>query len=116
MCKWVKSRTLGSEALERPLPGSAGLFIWTGLDKAMALDVCPACDRPLGPPLKASGRQVCARCGWSDRPRQPQITTDDSGLPIVDILQLLRQAEAEALNNMKPKRAQKPLQPPEHSE
>lgn len=35
----------------------------------MALENCPKCSHELGAPLKSSGRQVCMKCGWSDKPK-----------------------------------------------
>lgn len=71
----------------------------------MALEICPQCNRKLGAPLKSSGRQVCMKCGWSDRPRQvSQPTTEKAPeLSFVDIQKLLGKAAEESKENMKPK-------------
>ncbi|HIK54510.1 MAG TPA: hypothetical protein IGS37_05045 [Synechococcales cyanobacterium M55_K2018_004] len=77
----------------------------------MSLDYCPTCNRKLGPPLKSSGRQVCAGCGWSDKPRQATASSSAIKAPAKEfspdeIQKILDQATAEALNNMKPKTQQ----------
>lgn len=61
---------------------------------------CPKCEQLLAPPLKATGRQVCVKCGWSNPPRSanPQSQAD------LDLKQLLAQAASESLENMKPRR------------
>ncbi|MDX2230737.1 MAG: DUF4870 domain-containing protein [Leptolyngbyaceae cyanobacterium bins.349] len=41
----------------------------------MALETCPCCSKKLGTPLR-SGRQVCMRCGWSDKPRKGQRSSE----------------------------------------
>lgn len=84
----------------------------------MPLEQCPNCSRRLGPPLKSSGRQVCAKCGWSDKPRQPfssqpTVTKPVANLSPEDIQKILEQASAQALNNMKPKGKQDPTLPSE---
>jgi uncharacterized protein len=38
----------------------------------MTLEICPRCSHPLRAPLQSSGRQVCMKCGWSDRPKDAQ--------------------------------------------
>lgn len=38
----------------------------------MALEFCPRCSHKLGPPFR-SGRQVCMKCAWSDRPKESQV-------------------------------------------
>jgi uncharacterized protein len=37
----------------------------------MPLEICPRCSYKLGAPLKSSGRQVCMKCAWSDRAKDP---------------------------------------------
>jgi hypothetical protein len=66
---------------------------------------CPKCEHKLGAPLKATGRQVCAKCGWTNKPRSSNSTKD---LPVDDLKQLLDQAAVDALTNMKPKGKQNP--------
>jgi ribosomal protein S27AE len=66
-------------------------------------DRCPRCDHRLGPPLKASGRQVCGKCGWSDKPRPTGSSEVATDVPPDDLSRLLAQAAQESLNNMKPK-------------
>jgi hypothetical protein len=66
---------------------------------------CPKCEYKLGAPLKATGRQVCAKCGWTNKPRSSNSTKD---LPVDDLKQLLDQAAVDALTNMKPKGKQNP--------
>jgi uncharacterized Tic20 family protein len=36
----------------------------------MTLENCPNCANKLGAALPSSGRQVCMKCGWSDRPKE----------------------------------------------
>jgi len=104
----------------------------------MPLEQCPKCNYRLGLPLKSSGRQVCAKCGWTDKPRQkladqpagtkpagtkPAGTQPDMPKPATakpatsmsphDIQKILEQAAAQALNNMKPKGKQDPNLPAE---
>ncbi len=84
----------------------------------MPLEQCPNCNRRLGPPLKSSGRQVCVKCGWTDKPRQaaagqPPTAKPAANLSPQDIQKILEQASAQALNNMKPKGKQDPNLPPE---
>lgn len=69
------------------------------------LDQCPKCHHRLGPPLKSSGRQVCSKCGWSNKPRR--LANDDRAEPPPDDLtRLLTQAAQESEKNMKPKKQQ----------
>lgn len=69
------------------------------------VDCCPRCNHKLNAPLKSSGRQVCIKCGWTNKPRAA--TSAD---PAPDELQqLLNQAAADAIANMKPKGA--PVEP-----
>lgn len=77
----------------------------------MAFETCPKCNHRLGPPLKTSGRQVCMKCGWSDRPRQNAVEQAKPAKPARDlspeeIQKILSQAAAMSLNNMKPKSKQ----------
>ena len=104
----------------------------------MPLEQCPKCNYRLGLPLKSSGRQVCAKCGWTDKPRQ-KFADQPAGTPLDmaqpagtqpatakpatakpatsvsthDIQKILEQAAAQALNNMKPKGKQDPNLPAE---
>ncbi|MBD2088722.1 hypothetical protein H6F67_02450 [Microcoleus sp. FACHB-1515] len=65
------------------------------------VDRCPRCDHKLNAPLKSSGRQVCIKCGWTNKPR-----TAASADPAPDEIQrLLNQAAADAIANMKPKKS-----------
>lgn len=94
----------------------------------MPLEQCPKCNYRLGLPLKSSGRQVCAKCGWTDKPRQkfadqsagtqPDMTKPATAKPATsmspnDMQKILEQAAAQALNNMKPKGKQDPNLPAE---
>ena len=99
----------------------------------MPLEQCPKCNYRLGLPLKSSGRQVCAKCGWTDKPRQkiadqpagtqlagtqPDMPKPATAKPATsmsphDIQKILEQAAAQALNNMKPKGKQDPNLPAE---
>lgn len=79
----------------------------------MPLDHCPKCQHRLGPPLKSSGRQVCMKCGWSDKPRQAAAQPQKAAPPPRDLTpdeihKILSQAAAVSLNNMKPKGKQDP--------
>lgn len=69
------------------------------------LEQCPQCDRSLGPPLKSSGRQVCAQCGWSNKPRVAH-AFPGTELPSDELQRLLSQAASESLQNMKPRKKQ----------
>jgi len=82
-------------------------------------EICPQCSSKLGPPLKSSGRQVCVKCGWTDKPKgtpssqrdeAPRAISASVSLPDYELKKLLEQAASESLNNMKPKRkhAQQP--------
>jgi ribosomal protein S27AE len=74
---------------------------------------CPKCEQKLGAPLKATGRQVCAKCGWTNKPRSGNSTGNSTKEPPVDDLkQLLDQAAVDALTNMKPKGKQNPGKEP----
>jgi hypothetical protein len=73
----------------------------------MPLEHCPQCTYRLNPPLKTSGRQVCVKCGWSNRPRQGQsVEAATQPLPDLDLHQLLEQAAIESIDNMKPRKKQ----------
>jgi ribosomal protein S27AE len=78
-------------------------------------ETCPQCSSRLGPPLKSSGRQVCAKCGWTDKPKgtisqkseaSRLVTPTAASLADYELKKLLDQAASESLNNMKPKRKQ----------
>lgn len=77
-------------------------------------ETCPRCSSRLGPPLKASGRQVCAKCGWAKKPRgaallqkaDAPVHSTSVELPDYELKKLLDQAASESLSNMKPKRKQ----------
>lgn len=94
---------------------------------AKVLDQCPKCQHRLGPPLRFSGRQVCSKCGWSDRPQRSPSTESTPArspttgavprsvpgaiaaplsqeLPPEDLKRLLAKAAEQALNNMDPKK------------
>jgi hypothetical protein len=83
----------------------------------MPLTHCPKCDNPLAPPLKASGRQVCMQCGWSDQPRcvfgkteprvnpKPAAPSTETDLAETDLMRLMAQATAASLDNMKPRKS-----------
>lgn len=72
------------------------------------LDHCPKCNHRLGPPLKASGRQVCGRCGWSNKPRRAMPDEVAGDVAPDDLQKIVAQAAQESLINMKPKKAEKP--------
>jgi uncharacterized protein len=42
----------------------------------MTLENCPNCANKLGAALPSSGRQVCMKCGWADRPKNPHHHSD----------------------------------------
>ena len=44
----------------------------------MALENCPKCEKKLPPPFKSSGRQVCSKCAWTDKPRPKAIRPVES--------------------------------------
>jgi ribosomal protein S27AE len=79
-------------------------------------EICPKCSNRLGPPLKSSGRQICIKCGWTDKPKSslslqqdealPRAASASASLPDYELKKLLDQAASESLNNMKPKRKQ----------
>ncbi|NJN56699.1 MAG: hypothetical protein HC879_03985 [Leptolyngbyaceae cyanobacterium SL_5_9] len=82
-------------------------------------ETCPQCSSRLGPPLKSSGRQVCAKCGWTDKPKgtisqtisqrsevSRSLAPTAASLADYELKKLLDQAASESLNNMKPKRKQ----------
>ncbi|MBD2000823.1 hypothetical protein H6G00_30170 [Leptolyngbya sp. FACHB-541] len=80
-------------------------------------ETCPKCNSRLGPPLKSSGRQICIKCGWTDKPKGaissqrdevPRAASASVSLPDYELRKLLDQAASESLNNMKPKRKQTP--------
>jgi hypothetical protein len=83
----------------------------------MPLTHCPKCDHQLAPPLKASGRQVCMQCGWSDQPRcvlgkteprataKPAVPPANEELVETDLRRLMAQATAASLDNMKPRKS-----------
>ncbi|MBD1867131.1 hypothetical protein H6F95_07385 [Cyanobacteria bacterium FACHB-471] len=80
-------------------------------------ETCPKCSSRLGPPLKSSGRQICIKCGWTDKPKGatasqrdeiPRAASASVSLPDYELRKLLDQAASESLNNMKPKRKQTP--------
>lgn len=90
----ASARSSGEERPDRPAPAAP-----------VEVDRCPRCDHKLNAPLKSSGRQVCIKCGWTNKPRAA--TSAD---PAPDELQqLLNQAAADAIANMKPKGA--PVEP-----
>jgi ribosomal protein S27AE len=74
----------------------------------LGLEKCPKCDRQLGAPLKATGRQVCAKCGWTNKPRSSSGSGQMTELPPDQLKRLLDQATTDALTNMKPKGKQNP--------
>jgi hypothetical protein len=73
---------------------------------------CPQCEQPLAPPLQSSGRQVCMKCGWTDKPRNAgsnatlntNIAEPDAEPTDVDLLNLLEKAAFESLKNMEPRK------------
>lgn len=65
---------------------------------------CPNCSHRLGPPLRASGRQVCGKCGWSNKPKRATSDSDMADLPADELRQILSNAASESLDNMKPKK------------
>jgi len=68
---------------------------------------CPRCSHKLSAPLKASGRQVCIKCGWTNKPRSARPAAS-SDLPPDELKRLLDQAAADAIANMKPKKPEPP--------
>jgi hypothetical protein len=66
------------------------------------LQLCPKCNHRLNPPFKATGRQVCAKCNWSDKPRN--LLQEGGAIEAVDLKQLLDRATVESLDNMKPRK------------
>ena len=66
------------------------------------LQLCPKCNHRLNPPFKATGRQVCTKCNWSDQPRN--LLQEGGAIGAVDLKQLLEQATVESLDNMKPRK------------
>jgi len=77
----------------------------------MALESCPKCNHKLAPPLKSSGRQICMKCGWSDRPRGAAAGKPVTKVPLRDvsaleIQKILAEATEKAMQNMKPRRLQ----------
>jgi hypothetical protein len=64
------------------------------------LDKCPKCEQRLAPPLQATGRQVCVKCGWSNKPPSSTAATQAD----LDLKKLLAQAASESLENMKPRK------------
>lgn len=66
---------------------------------------CPQCEHPLAPPLQSSERQVCMKCGWTNKPRNsatsstPELAQDEP--TNTDLLNLLEKAASESLENMK---------------
>lgn len=69
-------------------------------------DQCPKCSNQLGPPLKASGRQVCSKCGWTNKPRQAASQVHPVDLSTDELQRMLNQAADESLANMKPTKSQ----------
>ena len=72
----------------------------------MVLESCPKCSHRLGPPLKSSGRQVCMKCGWSNRPRKAATPTQNppqKDLSPIEIQKILAQATEKSMHNMKPR-------------
>lgn len=85
-----------------PEPASSPSARSTLLPAAGAsLEQCPQCNHRLGPPLKASGRQVCSKCGWTNKPRRATIEVKPVNLSADELQQLLSQATEESLENMK---------------
>ncbi|HEY9640706.1 MAG TPA: hypothetical protein V6C57_09485 [Coleofasciculaceae cyanobacterium] len=100
-------------------PGSSIASLWMQVNQdqqstappapQMPLEQCPNCSHKLHPPLKASGRQVCVKCGWSNRPYSGQLVeqrVEAAPLPDLDLHQLLERAAIESLDNMKPRKKQ----------
>ncbi|NJO51551.1 MAG: hypothetical protein HC840_21365 [Leptolyngbyaceae cyanobacterium RM2_2_4] len=77
-------------------------------------ETCPQCSSRLGSPLKSSGRQICAKCGWTDKPKGTVSQKPEASRSVAPTAasladyekELLDQAASESLNNMKPKRKQ----------
>ncbi|MBD1909968.1 hypothetical protein [Leptolyngbya sp. FACHB-16] len=78
----------------------------------MTLESCPKCSHKLAPPLKSSGRQICMKCGWSDRPRgasgakPPTKVQPREDISQMEIKKILAEATEKAKQNMKPRRLQ----------
>lgn len=83
----------------------------------IALSQCPECEHPLAPPLQSSGRQVCMKCGWTNKPRYANSNTTpvasepaalDTNEPTdIDLLNLLEKAASESRKNMEPRKKPK---------
>ena len=44
----------------------------------MSLNNCPQCHKKLAPPFRSTNRQVCANCGWSDKPSTKKTFANDT--------------------------------------
>ncbi|MBW4661987.1 MAG: hypothetical protein KME15_25280 [Drouetiella hepatica Uher 2000/2452] len=100
-------------SLDRPVPGSSVAALWLQIsqDNQPPASVpvkhlpqhCPQCHHPLNLLTEDFERQACAKCGWSEPLRSPQV--QDAGmLAELELKQLLEQAALESLNNMKTRR------------
>jgi hypothetical protein len=96
-------------------PSSSQMTQASSLTSLSHQETCPKCNSRLGPPLKSSGRQICIKCGWADKPKGaissqrdeiPRAASASVSLPDYELRKLLDQAASESLNNMKPKRKQ----------
>lgn len=87
-------KPIASGVPDRPVPAAP-----------VEVDRCPRCDHKLNAPLKSSGRQVCIKCGWTNKPRVAASADPEPD----EIQKLLNQAAADAIANMKPKGA--PVEP-----
>lgn len=71
----------------------------------LPLEHCPRCHHVLAPPLKSSGRQVCVKCAWANKPRlEATNSIAADGQSDTELLRLLEQAASESLENMKPRK------------
>lgn len=85
------------------------------IPSTLASGRCPQCQTPLAPPLQSSGRQVCMKCGWTNKPRHsnPTPTVAESAAleteepTDIDLLNLVEKAASEALRNMQPRKRPK---------
>lgn len=84
------------------------------IPSTLASGRCPQCETPLPPPLQSSGRQVCMKCGWTNKPRHsnPTPTVAESAAledepTNTDLLNLLEKAASESLKNMQPRKKPK---------
>jgi hypothetical protein len=92
-------------------PGSSLAALWIRISQddtppvsipstLMPLDKCPRCHHNLGPPLQATGRQVCIQCSWENKPRFTTAGHETDAMPDDDLRRLLDHAAAESLDTL----------------